>query len=184
VQPDKFPPVFTSNCYFNNGYDLVDGTDAATSELNAKEYFIDLMGRRAVNEIHHHDTSKPLFMYLAPSSPHTPLQVPSSFYSRCPSIKTPASSRVTNGSLLICAMMAAVDDLVFNVTQALKQKGMYENTLIVFASDNGGVTAVGSNNGLYRGLFSLSFIFVTKFVLNYQDKKVAFLKEGFAFQRS
>jgi arylsulfatase A-like enzyme len=34
-------------------------------------------------------------------------------------------------------MMAAVDDLVFNVTQALKQKGMYENTLIVFASDNG-----------------------------------------------
>mmetsp|Transcript_33291 Transcript_33291/g.48186 ORF Transcript_33291/g.48186 Transcript_33291/m.48186 type:complete len:707 (-) Transcript_33291:479-2599(-) len=151
VNPDKFPSIFTSNCYFNNGYDLIDGTEIVTSELNKKEYFLHLLGSRAVDEIVHHDTSKPLFMYLAPSAPHTPLQVPSSYYSRCPTIKTPANSLVTNGSLLICAIMAAVDDLVFNVTQALKQKGMYENTLILYASDNGGVTAVGSNNGRYRG---------------------------------
>lgn len=151
VHPDKNPPISTSNCYFNNGYDLIDGTEVVTSELNKNEYFLHLLGRRAVDEVLHHDTSKPLFMYLAPSAPHTPLEVPSSYYSRCPTIKTPASSLIANGSLLICAIMSVVDDLVFNVTQALKQKGMYENTLILFASDNGGVTAVGSNNGPYRG---------------------------------
>lgn len=36
------------------------------------------------------------------------------------------------------AMMAAVDDVIANVTQALKDTGHWNNTLIIFSSDNGG----------------------------------------------
>eukprot|EP01035_Chromulina_nebulosa_P040100 gene40100-54213_t len=153
VRPDKLPPIFTSNCLFNNGYDLFDGNKVDTSELNKHEYLMHLIGRRAVDEVLEHDTTKPLFLYLALTAPHTPLQVPSQYLSRCPNIVTPpaVAARVPDGSLLICAMMAVVDDLVYNVTEALKQKGMYENTLILYASDNGGVSAFRSNNGPYRG---------------------------------
>lgn len=35
-------------------------------------------------------------------------------------------------------MMAAVDDVIGNVTQALKASGKWDNTLIIFSSDNGG----------------------------------------------
>ena len=98
-----------------------------------------------------HNTSIPLFMYFAPTAPHSPLQVPESYFSRCPHITTPSNSQVVNGSLLICAMMACVDDAVFNITQALKARGMYENTLIVYSSDNGGVSALGSNNAPFKG---------------------------------
>ena len=48
-------------------------------------------------------------------------------------------------------MMAAVDDAVENITQALKDKGMWENTLVVYYSDNGGVASLGSVNGNFRG---------------------------------
>ena len=37
------------------------------------------------------------------------------------------------------ALIEHMDEGIGKVVAALKEKGMYENTLIVFASDNGGV---------------------------------------------
>ena len=44
------------------------------------------------------------------------------------------------------AMLSAVDQSVSQVVKTLKQVGMYDNTLIVFTTDNGGsVSHAGSN---------------------------------------
>eukprot|EP00041_Stephanoeca_diplocostata_P037629 m.1431041 g.1431041 ORF g.1431041 m.1431041 type:complete len:301 (+) comp25075_c0_seq16:264-1166(+) len=54
------------------------------------------------------------------------------------------------------AMVAALDDAVGNVTRALHDRAMYNNTLIVFTSDNGGAVAGhpqfgAMNNHPFRG---------------------------------
>ena len=53
-------------------------------------------------------------------------------------------------------MITALDDVVGNVTQKLKDVGIYENTIIVSSSDNGGIFGFGGNKPL-KG-FSFDYI--------------------------
>ena len=43
-----------------------------------------------------------------------------------------------NPDLLLLAMLSALDDSVGNITSTLKKRGMLENTIIAFSTDNGG----------------------------------------------
>ena len=45
-------------------------------------------------------------------------------------------------------MVTALDDVVGNLTQKLKDVGIYENTIIIFSSDNGGILGFGGNKPL------------------------------------
>ena len=56
-------------------------------------------------------------------------------------------------------MITALDDVVGNVTQKLKDVGIYENTIIVFSSDNGGIFGFGGNKPL-KGLLLISSNFL------------------------
>ena len=53
------------------------------------------------------------------------------------------------------AMLTAADEGIGNVTRALKARGMWENTVVVFTTDNGGPTETcaiqGSSNYPLRG---------------------------------
>jgi len=75
-----------------------------------------------------HDVSHPLFLYLALQFPHSPFQVTHDYmnkYNLSPELKT------------YYGMISHVDDTVRRVTQALQAKKIWENTLVVFLSDNG-----------------------------------------------
>lgn len=91
-----------------------------------------LIGSEAVKIIENHDTSKPLFLYLAFTAPHTPYQAPQEYLDRYSNIAD--ESRKT-----YAAMISLVDDQIGKVVAALEVRGMRNNTLIVFQSDNGGV---------------------------------------------
>ena len=52
---------------------------------------------------------------------------------------------------LKCGMIAAMDEGVKNVTEALRQRGLLDNTFIVFISDNGGPVHKASSNWPLRG---------------------------------
>jgi arylsulfatase A-like enzyme len=90
-----------------------------------------LFGDEAVRVVSAHDGKKPLFLYLAFTAPHTPFQAPQDYIDRFKHI--PDENRRT-----YAAMISVMDDSIGRLVEALDARGMRDNTLIVFQSDNGG----------------------------------------------
>lgn len=104
----------------------------------------DLIADRAVQLLAQHDKSEPFFMLFSPSAPHVPLQAPPSYISMYRHIKNEKRQ-------LVCAMMTHLDDRVKDVIEDLKKHGLYENTLIIVTSDNGGQKTASQSNFPLRG---------------------------------
>lgn len=106
---------------------------------------------RAVSVIESHDVTTPLFFYLALQCAHDPMEVPAQYkaiYSHLPH-----DMQVEYG------FSSVIDEAIGNVTAALKSKGMWENTVLVVSSDNGGPAfsdqAAASNYPLRGGKYTL-----------------------------
>ncbi len=97
-------------------------------------YYTTLIGNEAVSIIENHDTSKPLFLYVASLAPHAPYQAPK---------EAVGAYKDADGDEMrhtYDAMITELDTQVGRIVAALKQKNMLDNTLIIFSSDNGGAT--------------------------------------------
>ncbi len=103
--------------------------------LRENGYFTTLIGNEAVNIINNHDTSKPLFLYVASLAPHAPYQAPK------PDIDAYSKLAGDEHRHTYAAMITDLDTQVGRIMAALKQKKMIDNTLIIFSSDNGGATS-------------------------------------------
>ncbi len=85
---------------------------------------------------------EPMFIHFSPYLVHTPL--------------TPVPEYVDNytGTGLnttYASMVEKLDEAVGNVLAALEEKGLAQNTLVVFSSDNGGIAAFHSQKPLRAG---------------------------------
>ncbi|WP_231958808.1 sulfatase family protein [Altererythrobacter sp. B11] len=87
------------------------------------DHAIDFIGRAA-------DGDAPFFAYVAYNAPHWPMQVPQEWYDRFAHIKDPVRRTYL-------AMIAAMDDGVGQILDTLETKGVFDNTIVVFLSDNG-----------------------------------------------
>jgi arylsulfatase A-like enzyme len=111
--------------------------------IEEKEYLTDALSRESVDFIER-NADNPFFIYLAYNAPHGPLQATEKYLNRYGHIES--KNRRT-----YAAMVSAVDDGVGNIISKLKEKGIYENTIIYFLSDNGGRLRGDSDNGELRG---------------------------------
>ena len=126
-----------------NGVDFRNNKDPVTDEGGS--YSTILFTKEIQNAIESHDMDKkPFFIYGAYQSVHTPLEAPDKYLEMCSSI--PYSNRK-----IFCAMMQALDEGISNITTLLEAKGLLDNTIIIFSTDNGGQTAGGSSNWPLRG---------------------------------
>lgn len=96
-----------------------------------KGYDTELFGADAVRLIDDHKTETPLFLYLAFTAPHTPFQAPDRYIAQNAGIKDPIRR-------IYAGMITAMDEQIGLVVAALERRGMRENTIIIFHSDNGG----------------------------------------------
>jgi arylsulfatase A-like enzyme len=98
--------------------------------LEEEGYSTHLLAREAVKFIREHDKSKPFLLYLPFNAVHTPLQVPEKHLEPYANLK---GQRRT-----LAGMLAAMDEAVGQVVAAVEEKGLREQTLFIFSSDNGG----------------------------------------------
>ncbi|XP_070536021.1 arylsulfatase J-like isoform X2 [Ptychodera flava] len=102
-------------------------------------YSTDLYTDKAIEYIQEHDTDKPMFMYLAYPTVHDPLQVPDKYRDMYP-------EGINENRRIKLGMITSLDDGVQKVVTALQDNGMWNNTLLIFLSDNGGPV-----NDKYKG---------------------------------
>lgn len=111
--------------------------------ITEKSYYLDLIGDEAVKIIEKQDKDKPFFLYFASLAPHASYQAPKSVIdSYAATIKDPARRTYA-------AMVTSVDEQVGRIVTALDKKGLRENTLIIFSSDNGGPRNALSASGAH-----------------------------------
>ncbi len=114
------------------------------SVIMEKEYLTFSIARQTVDFIDQH-SKEPFFAFAAFNAPHTPFQVPLEYYQRFDHIKD-------ENKRVYYSMISALDDGIGLILQKLEEEGMLENTLILFASDNGAATYTGaSENGSLNG---------------------------------
>ncbi len=130
----------------------------ALSDGPVGEYLTDRLASEAVRFIReHHD--RPFLLWFCPYAVHIPLQAKpelvARFEAKARRIRDTASQRFrpegphedrrVQDHAVYAAMLASLDDAVGSVVKALDDLGIADRTLIVFSSDNGGLsTAEGS----------------------------------------
>nr|XP_049694929.1 arylsulfatase B [Helicoverpa armigera] len=117
------------------GLDLYD--DAIPQDFEQR-YIVDALTEKAVKIIHHHNASQPLFLHVTHNAPHAgnaggALQPP--LYSAVKHQHIANSDR-----RLYAEIVTHVDRSVGKIVQALSNRGILDDTIIVFASDNGAPT--------------------------------------------
>lgn len=129
-----------------NGVDYMRENDQPTNHAGVHatrlftQWAVDFVNESAALE-------QPYFMTLWYNAPHDPVQPPNeNDLSGCPIDPSVAEDRDALTKLIV-----DLDNQIGVLIQALKDTGTYANTLIVFASDNGGLLSVGASNGPFRG---------------------------------
>lgn len=128
--------------------DLPDSADPHDPESYAlfhdqPDYSPDLMHDEAIGFIERNQNN-PFFLYLPTPIPHVSLQAPEKWINYYRD-KFGEEEPYTSGSYVpaqypkatYAAMISYMDEQVGEIVKKLKELGLYENTLIIFTSDNG-----------------------------------------------
>jgi N-acetylglucosamine-6-sulfatase len=147
--------------YFD--YEVSDHGNVVSFGLDPGDYSTDVLADRAEAFVMTADTSRPLFLYLAPHAPHEPAtpapRHEGSFSGEEPRRppgydeeqvadkpawirELPGLDEAVRGEIdelreRQLASLQAVDEAVARLLEALEETGRLENTLVVFTSDNG-----------------------------------------------
>jgi len=125
-------------------YDRANPILRGRQEVEEKEYLTSALAREATAFIDRH-ARDPFFLYLPFNAPHSPMQATPRDVERFAGIADPHRR-------LWAAMLAAMDDAVGRVLDALRKNGLDRDTLVIFLSDNGGPTKeLTSRNDPFSG---------------------------------
>ena len=171
--------------------DLWEDNAPAKRLANRGLYIEDLFTNRSLGIIHKHathheharssDTRRPLFLIHAFHLVHTPLQLPPGTPSCYGEVRK--GSRAMDGvqcsmpaRRIVAAMVAHLDSIVQLLVSALREARLWESTLMLFVSDNGGALGCsgGNNHPLMGGKTT---------VWEGGVRTVAFLSGGFLPQK-
>lgn len=102
--------------------------------FNETTYSSDLFGTLTLDAVQRHDPRIPMMVYLPWQAVHAPYDIP------------PPQDNPPNGTD-VQLMLNSADQYVQQLVDLLKNKGMWDNTLVVYTADNGGT----ADGGTYPG---------------------------------
>ncbi len=125
------------------------------ADFNLKEYAPDLMFKEITSFVAS-NRKNPFFLYWATPIPHVALQAPQrwvDYYKDKFGEEVPYLADGKNNAYFphktphaaYAAMVSYLDENIGNLVMQLKEEGIYENTLIIFTSDNGPSYAGGAD---------------------------------------
>ena len=123
--------------YMRKNMEVIDPPGHATDLFT--DWAVDLIEQ-------HQNVQQPFFLYLAYNAPHFPVQTPQMWLDK-------VMERDPNLSIKRARLIAFIEHLdagIGQVINALKVTGQYDNTIIIFSSDNGGLLRDEANNGPLR----------------------------------
>ena len=101
------------------------------SPVEIDDYKTDVLNREALNFLARASSEdRPFFLVLAHHAPHVPLEATKAYVDRVAHIADPRKRAYA-------AMVTALDDSVGTVLQDLDRRGLRDDTLVLFVSDNG-----------------------------------------------
>ncbi|WP_372898365.1 sulfatase-like hydrolase/transferase [Stieleria sp.] len=146
---DHFCGMLTgSHHYFPATMKHVIERNGTRVESFSSDYLTDFFtdeGLRFIQQQDRSEPAKPWFVFFSYNAPHTPMQATPEDLERFKHL--PDKKRQT-----YAAMMFALDRGVGRIREHLERTDQWDNTLLVFFSDNGGATTNGSWNGPLRGV--------------------------------
>ncbi|XP_045446680.1 arylsulfatase B-like [Melitaea cinxia] len=123
------------------GLDLFDNDIPQADE---ERYIVDALTDRAIGIIQNHNKSRPMFLHLAQTVPHAGNE---GGHLQPPLFRTVKNKHIAHSDRRLYAeMITYLDESVGKIVKALANKGILEDTIIVFASDNGAPTEGIFNN--------------------------------------
>jgi arylsulfatase A-like enzyme len=144
--------------------------NARTTEHRG-QYITEVFGREALNFLREHLGKKPVFLYLPFNAPHSASTLAEDNGGQKPGVQAPEedvakySDAVKDEKLArYYAAVTHMDKAIGGVLKALDAAGQYDNTIILFLSDNGGsgnggnAPLRGSKSTMWEGGLRVPFI--------------------------
>lgn len=130
---------------FAGGHDLQENGVPVQAE---GQYATDLHGEQAARYLTDlRDKTKPFFLYVPFTAPHSPMQAKSGDLGAYPRrLDLPGRSQRS-----YAAMTDSMDQAIGRILTTLEREGVADNTIVLFFSDNGGFTNFGAQNAPFRG---------------------------------
>lgn len=135
----QYGPLIGELDYFTHKQHGVTDWFRNNQRVEEPGYTTTLLGNDAVKYLGEQSAQHPFYLYLTFNAPHTPYQAPKEYLDQYSNIADPSRRAYA-------AAITAMDDQIGRVVAELDKKGLRDNTLIVFQSDNG-----GTRNAMFAG---------------------------------
>ena len=140
------PPYHPNNRGFDEFYGFTSGhwgnyfdpiLEKNGKIIKTEGYINDVITNEAISFIQ--KSNKPFLSFISYNTPHSPMQVPDKYFDGKDILLRGRYSKRENIEKTKAAMgmIENIDENIGNVVRLLKEKGVYENTIIIFFSDNG-----------------------------------------------
>ena len=106
-------------------------------------YSTDLIGREAVRFVEESPVGKPFFLYVPFNAPHSPFQAKEDDLKKYDQLQGRRKA--------YAAMVDSMDQAIGKILGVIDRRGIADDTLVLFFSDNGGVNGVADNGPLRGG---------------------------------